>query len=256
MRDGLTVGASLLLAAIGRACQPTSKLGWYDWCKTTSLEYCLKKSFKKLDSQHFWDQMDALPQEAISHIEEEIVKKLINQYNVKLDCLFFDTTNFFTFIDSLNTHCKLPRRGRNKQKRFDLRQIGMALLVSRKEQFPLFHTTYQGNKNDITIFKETFKCLVERIKKISNELSDITIVFDKGNNSKDNFKKIDLQSECHYVGGLVSSYFKDLIKKANQNFANIKIDGEEIPAYRLRTKIWGAERTCIVTISSNLKERS
>ena len=47
-RDGLTVGASLLLAAIGRACHPTSKRGWYEWCKETSLEYCLKTSFKKL----------------------------------------------------------------------------------------------------------------------------------------------------------------------------------------------------------------
>jgi len=36
-RDNLTVGASFLLAAIGRACHPTSKLGWYDWCKHTSL---------------------------------------------------------------------------------------------------------------------------------------------------------------------------------------------------------------------------
>ena len=36
-RDGLTVGASFLLAAIGRACQPTSKLGWYDWCKETKM---------------------------------------------------------------------------------------------------------------------------------------------------------------------------------------------------------------------------
>jgi hypothetical protein len=28
VRDGLTVGASLMLAAIGRACKPTTKLGW------------------------------------------------------------------------------------------------------------------------------------------------------------------------------------------------------------------------------------
>ena len=45
LRDDLTVGASFLLAAIGRACQPTSKMGWYDWCKTTSLEYATNRSF-------------------------------------------------------------------------------------------------------------------------------------------------------------------------------------------------------------------
>ena len=145
-RDGLTVGASFLLAAIGRACHPTSKLSWYDWCKETSMEYSLKTKFKKIDSQHFWDQMDFLPLEAIPKIEEEIVIKLVDLLNLKLDCLFFDTTNFFTFIDTTNNRCDLPKRGRNKQKRFDLRQIGLALLVSKEDQFPLFHQTYRGTK--------------------------------------------------------------------------------------------------------------
>lgn len=254
IRDGLTVGASFLLAAVGRACHPTSKLGWYDWCKETSLEYSLKSSFKRLDSQHFWDQMNALPQKAIPLIEEEIVKKLINNYKVKLGCLFFDTTNFFTFIDSLNDRCELAQRGRNKQKRFDLRQVGVALLVSKKAQFPLFHRTYHGNKNDYTVFKEVFKSLLARLKNISHELSDITLVFDKGNNSKDNFKKIDKEKKLYYVGGLVPSYFKDLIKKANKNFSSITIQGEKISVFRIKKEIWGKERTCVVTISSQLKE--
>jgi len=254
IRDGLTVGASFLLAAIGRACRPTSKMGWYDWCKNTSLEYCLQTSFKKLDSQHFWDQMNVLPLEAINKIEEEIVLKLIENYKIDPGTLFFDTTNFFTFIDSTNERCDLPQRGRNKQKRFDLRQIGMALLVSKRDQFPLFHQTYKGNKNDITVFKETYSSMLARMKRICKELSDITIVFDKGNNSKDNFALIDNTQDCHYVGGLVSSYFKDLLKEANKNFSIIEIEGEEIPAYRIKKMIWGKERTCVVTISSQLKE--
>jgi hypothetical protein len=61
MHNGLTIGASFLPAAIGRACHPTSKMGWHDWSKTTSLKYSLESSFKALDSQHFWDQMNALP---------------------------------------------------------------------------------------------------------------------------------------------------------------------------------------------------
>ncbi|PIU58190.1 MAG: hypothetical protein COS89_01645, partial [Deltaproteobacteria bacterium CG07_land_8_20_14_0_80_38_7] len=27
-------------------------------CKETSLQYTLRRSFKNIDSQHFWDQMD------------------------------------------------------------------------------------------------------------------------------------------------------------------------------------------------------
>ncbi|MBW2203038.1 MAG: IS1634 family transposase, partial [Deltaproteobacteria bacterium] len=254
IRDGLTVGGTFLLGAIGRACRPTSKMGWYNWCEKTSLEYCLKSSFKALDSQHFWDQMDSLPIESIPKIEEEIVKKLIDKYDVKLDCLFYDTSNFFTFIDSQNKHCDIPQRGKNKQKRADLRQIGVALMVSREDQFPLFHKTYRGNKNDVTVFKEVFPSLLNRLRSISKELSDITIIFDKGNNSKDNFKKVDCEEELYYVGGLVTSYFKDLVEEANRKFTTIKVRGEETPVFRTKREIWGKQRTCVVTISEQLKQ--
>jgi len=253
-RDGLTVGASFLLAAIGRACHPTSKLGWYNWCNGTSLEYCLKIRLKNLNSQHFWDQMDVLPTEAIANIEEEIVTKLAGLQDLKLDCLFFDTTNFFTFIDSKNDRCTLPKRGKNKQKRYDLRQVGMALLVSREDQFPLFHQTYQGNKNDITVFKENCNTLLERLRHITKELIDVTIVFDKGNNSKKNFAQLDQTQDCYYVAGLVSSHFKELIKEANKNFSEIKIKDEVLPAYRIKKEIWGQKRICVVTISKQLKD--
>lgn len=253
-RDGLTIGASFLLAAVGRACKPTSKLGWYDWCKETSLQYSLGKSLKGLDSQHFWDQMGCLPSENIALIESDIVKRLIDTYNIKLDRLFFDTTNFFSFIDSANDRCDLPQRGKNKQKRYDLRQIGMALLVSRENQFPLFHQVYRGNKNDVTVFKEVFGDLTARLRGLNLQLTDITIVFDKGNNSKENFALLDSEEDLHYVGGLVSSHFIDLIKEANNNFSMMKIYDEEIPVYRLQKEVWGKERTCVVTVSSQLKE--
>lgn len=254
MRDGLTVGASLLLAAVGRACKPTSKLGWYDWCKETSLQYSLGVSLKDLDSQHFWDQMGSLPSENISLIESDIVKKLIATYNIKLDRLFFDTTNFFSFIDSANSRCDIPQRGKNKQKRYDLRQIGMALLVTRENQFPLFHQVYRGNKNDVTVFKEVITDMTARLRGLNQQLTDITIVFDKGNNSKENFALLDAEKDLHYVGGLVSSHFVALIEEANRNFSKLIIGGEEVPVYRLQREVWGKERTCVVTVSTQLKE--
>ena len=253
MRNGLTVGASFLLAAIGRACHPTSKMGWYEWCKTTSMEYCLKSSFKDLNSQHFWDQMNALPEESIPGIEEEIVSRLLKTYDVPLDTLLYDTSNFFTFVDSSNKHCDIPQRGKNKQKRYDLRQIGLALLVSRKHQLPLFHKTYEGNKNDYTVFSETLNEVSSRIRTIITELKDVTLVFDKGNNSKANFQKLASQ-KLFYVAGLVPSHFKNLIKEANKNFEPISINGEEIPAWRVKREIWNEERTCVIVISKQLKE--
>jgi transposase len=154
----------------------------------------------------------------------------------------------------MNESCELPQRGHNKQKRFDLRQVGMALLVSKDGQLPLFHKTYEGNKNDSKIFNENFKNLATRLKTITGDISEITLVFDKGNNSKENFKEIDNCEGLHYVAGLVSSYFKELIEEANNNFQTMKIDGEEIPVYRIKKEVWGKERTCVVTVSEQLKE--
>ncbi len=121
LRNHLTVGATLLLAAIGRGCMPTSKRGWFSWAKTTSLNYLLKVSLKKIDSQHFWDLMDALPIEVIEKIEEQLLKKVFELYDVKSDSLFYDTTNFFTYINTTNERCDIAKRGKNKQKRTDLR---------------------------------------------------------------------------------------------------------------------------------------
>ena len=104
-------------------------------------------------ANHFWDMMDSLPIEAIPKIEAAILQNVLRIYQLEHDTLFFDTTNFFTYIDSGNSRCSLAQRGKNKQKRSDLRQVGLAMVVTRRDMIPLFHLTYQGNRNDSKIFK-------------------------------------------------------------------------------------------------------
>ena len=115
-RNHLTVGITLLLGAIGRVCMPTSKRGWWNWAKTTSCEYLLRCALNRIDSQHFWDLMDALPVEAIPKIEAELLQKVKTHYPLEHDTLLFDTTNFFTFIATTNQRCTITQRGKNKQK--------------------------------------------------------------------------------------------------------------------------------------------
>ena len=144
VRNNLTAGITLLLGAVGRVCMPTSKRGWWNWAKTTTAEYLLRHDLSKIDSQHFWDLMDALPVESIAEIERELIEKVFKTYNLQSDTLFFDTTNFFTYIDTTNLRCTIARRGKNKQRRYDLRQIGLAMVVPHNDMIPLFHHTYQG----------------------------------------------------------------------------------------------------------------
>lgn len=95
--DGLTVGESLTLLAIGRACYATSKRAFANWASTTTMaELASIKDVQRLTSQHFWDQMDQLPVGAITSIEREIAGRAIEQFELPLDTLLFDATNFFT----------------------------------------------------------------------------------------------------------------------------------------------------------------
>ena len=186
IRNRLTAGVTLLLGAMGRVCMPTSKRGWWNWAKTTSCEYLLRCSLSKIDSQHFWDLMDALPVDAIPEIERELLKRVQRVYGVESDTLFFDTTNFFTYIDTANTRCTIAQRGKNKQKRNDLRQVGLALVVSREHLIPLFHLTYPGNRNDTVVFRSIVSRVKERMVELGLDLTKHTLVFDRGNNSKQN----------------------------------------------------------------------
>lgn len=248
IRNNLTVGASILLASFGRACQPTSKAGWIEWAKTTSLSYLLRTSCNKIDSQHFWDLMDAIPQNAIEKIETEILKKTFQNYAIKTNTLFYDTTNFFTYIHTTNHRCDLAKRGRNKQKRNDLKQIGLALVVSRQDKIPLFHLTYEGNRHDSKIFSQIVDKLKIRLNQLNMPLEQHTLVFDRGNNSKDNLALLT-KNDLHYVGALVPYQHRDLVKQAINHFK----ENEEEGIYRTQQILWGENRTIVIFISNNLR---
>ena len=251
-RNNLTVGMTLLLGAIGRVCMPTSKRGWFNWAKTTTLSYMLRCSLSKIDSQHFWDLMDALPIEAIPKIEKELLERIIKIYGVESNSLFFDTTNFFSYIDTTNLRCTIAQRGKNKQKRYDLRQVGLAMVVTREDMIPLFHLVYQGNMNDTKVFRKVIKEIKNRLIELELEVEKHTLIFDRGNNSKKNMAIVtDLQ--LHYVGALTPYNHKNLINDAVDNFEELDVDGNFIQVFRDKREIWQEERTVVVFISEKLR---
>jgi len=252
IRHNLTAGATFLLGAINRLCSPTSKRGFYDWAKTSSLEYLLRTNLSKVDSQHFWDLMDALPVNHIEFIEQELVKKAFELYSIDKGSLFFDTTNFFTYIHTTNERCAIAKRGRNKQKRNDLRQVGLALVVTQKDMMPLFHLTYEGNRHDSKVFNSIIEKLKERMMALKMDIGSHTVVFDRGNNSREN---LDLLKEAgiHYVGALTPYQHKALTLEAIDHLALLKIGDQMWQVYRTKEVIWDEEQTVIVFISENLK---
>jgi transposase len=252
LRNNLTAGITLLLAGIGRVCMPTSKRGWWTWAQTSSLEYLLRVSLAKVDSQHFWDLMDCLPEDAIEKVELDLSRNLQQHYDLGDDTLFYDTTNFYTFVDTENTRCNIAQRGRNKQKRNDLRQVGLALVVTRRDFIPIFHHTYRGNMGDSTVFRQVLGRIKRRMKDLSMDLEKHTLVFDRGCNSKKNLALV-ARLKLHYVGALTPSQHLELIQDAEGNFTPVTVGDKTLLLYRDKRTIWEEERTVVVLISEKLR---
>jgi len=252
VRHNLTTGITFVLGAIGRVCMPTSKMGWWNWAKTTSAEYLLRCSLSKVDSQHFWDLMDSFPEDAIYPAEQEILTRLLDAYKIQTDTLFYDTTNFFTYIDTTNDHCDIAQRGKNKQKRNDLRQVGLAMVVSKEDYIPLFHHSYQGNLQDGTVFREVIEKIKGRMQSLGLNLDTHTLVFDRGNNSKKNLAIVKSLG-FYYVGALTPYHHKEIIGRATQEMSTITINNESLAVYREKSTIWEDEKTILVFISDRLK---
>lgn len=123
-RESLPVGQLLVLAAINRCCAPTSKAGISSWYRKTVLPDLMGLEAEKLTSQAFWEAMDWLSETTISQIEEDLWHQLFQSYQLPLDVLLYDTTNFFTFLQE-QTRSELAQRGHNKAGRDNLRQGGV-----------------------------------------------------------------------------------------------------------------------------------
>jgi transposase len=249
--QGLSVGHYLLLAALNRAIQPTSKRQLADWYRDTALPRLLPAAPVQLTSQAFWNHFDLIQEQHIEAAERELSQRLIAQFQLSLRTLTYDGTNFFTFIDTRN-EAELPQRGHNKQKRTDLRQVSLGMLVSTDFHVPLFHKVYAGNVPDSAIFQTITEELRVRYRELARDCEHITLVFDKGNNSEESFETLD-QTDFHFIGSLVPSHHADLLDVPASRYQALPGERlQDVRAYRTTREVFGQERTIVVTHNDNL----
>jgi transposase len=250
-RQGLSMGQYLLLAAINRAVQPTSKTQLAEWHRQTALARLLPARGSQLSSQAFWNHMDGVSEQDIQRIERELSGRLVERFQLSLRTLTYDGTNFFTYIRT-STPAKLPQRGHNKQKRGDLRQVSLGMLVSTDFHVPLFHKVYEGNVADATVFQTVSEELRTRYVELARGCEHVTLVFDKGNNSADAFETLDA-SAYHFVGSLVPTQHEDLLDVPLKKYH--PLDGQrlaDVLAWRTRRVVFGHDRTIVLTYNENL----
>ena len=119
-----------------------------------------------LDHRRFWDAMHAV------HLEDWRRSPAGSRCEVAefgLDCssVALDMTNFATFIATGNGRAPIAQRGKAKQKRTDLRIVGLGLVVTRDGGIPLTWHAYPGDRPDVTQFPEMIRQLRARYDAIT-----------------------------------------------------------------------------------------
>ena len=236
--QGFSVGEYITLLAVNRAVALNSKSQVRKWFDKTALSRYFPDISESLITQNILNQMEYLDEETIRQVEEIICKKLISKFRLKSDCFLFDPTNFFTYIRNYKKNT-IAQRGHNKRKRNDLRQVCMSLLVTRDEcNVPLMHETYEGNIPDASHFKQVLALMEKRFKAIGLELSKITLVFDKGNNSEIAYKFLD-SKHIHFVSSIRPSMkiVKNLLDVPLSEYEELwtKKNGRKVFGYRTTT---------------------
>ncbi len=252
-RGSPSVGTYILLAAINRAVCARSKRAFADWYAQTALARLVPLPAETLTSQRFWEAMDRLSEQAIAQAEAEIARAALSRFELDPQTLVYDTTNFATFIDSGNTRNTIARRGHPKQGRRDLRLVGLALLVALDGCVPLAERPYAGDRPDASEFPEAVSLLRRRLAELGLPVEELTLVYDKGNNSQENQALAD-ELALGLIGSLVPTHYRQLLQLPLERFRPLEGD-PTTQVYRSRAEVYGRERTVVVSHSQRFHAR-
>ncbi len=250
-----SVGTYLALATANRVVDPCSKRKFSDWWKRTAGDRFVRLPAPALDHRRFWEAMDAISAEQLAEIERRIVAHMVELFSIDLSGLVLDMTNFATYIDSGNDRAPIAQRGHAKQKRTDLRIVGLGLVVSTDSGIPLVSHAYPGDRPDVTQFPDIVAELVERFGAVAGQTDELTLVYDAGQNSEHN-QALIADSPLHFVGSLPPSDHPDLLAVPNRRYRAVDPDRlAGLSAFETRKTVFGNERRIVVTHSQNLHDK-
>ena len=253
----LSAGTYLALAALNRLVAPCSKAAFADWWKTTAGDRLARIGAPALDHRYFWDAMHAVTLGQLEEISRTIAVRIVGLSGVDVSSVALDMTNFATFIATANGKAPVAQRGKAKQKRSDLRLAGLGLVVTRDGGIPLTWHAYPGDRPDVTQFPAMTGQLLGQYQAVTAAAgvpaaADMTVVFDAGQNSKDNFAHL-ARSGLHYIGSVPASDCPDLTALP----ARVRAVADEqrsggLTAYDIRREAYGTQRRTILTHSPEL----
>lgn len=250
--SSLSAGTYLALTILNRVVGPRSKLGFAHWWTKTAGDRICAAAGASMDHRRFWDAMDAVSKEQLVEIERLVFARMIDEFHLDVRALSLDMTNFATFIDSHNHRNTIGQRGHAKQKRNDLRLVGLGLVVTQDGSVPVASHVYAGNQPDVTQFGEMITELTRRYNNVADN-GELTVIYDAGQGSIANYETIGA-SGLHFVSSVPPSNHPALLAIPLQKFAALEaFDGVRV--HETTAMLFGVKRRVVVCHSQELHDK-
>jgi transposase len=254
---GPSIGEYFLYCVWNRMIEAVSKNRLSQWYDRTAIQQIRPIDTSELTSQRYWEKWDRVSEKDLKTITQLFFKKIWELESPDADCLLFDTTNYYTFLAS-DTPSDLARRGKSKDGRHHLRQIGLGLLVARHSKLPLYYSVYPGNVHDSKQFEAIMDEMFGIVCGLYKTKERLTVVIDKGMNSEANYAWIDDHARIHFITTYSTYFAQKLATAALDRFEPVDIaqnkklleegnQEDRILAYRTRGEYWGKQRAVVVT---------
>jgi transposase len=265
-RGGVPGWIYFLICIINRLDNATSKNRMSKWLATTILPQLLGIAPSDLSGKNFWYAADDVFSEkelnerrkearaptgpllsdfadTFTKMEMELFSRLDQMMGLSPSLVCYDTTNFFTYIQQ-PTRSDLANTCHSKDSKTHLNHVGLLMAVEKNYKIPLLSQVYQANRHDSKLFSCILAELVVSIKKLCGAKSDLVIVLDKGNNSRENF--VAMRGLISWVGSLVPSHHKELIELDLSSYHGL---WNGMHYYRTTKNIMGID--CAVVLTYN-----
>jgi hypothetical protein len=133
-----------------------------------------------------------------------------------------------------------------------LRIVGLALMVSADFHIPLFGQVHPGHQPDRVTFAKVLPTLARRHRPLRAGLDQqITLVFDKGNNSAAHLKALG-KTPDHLIGSLVPSQHEDLLAVPLSRFRRLPGRFGKTWVHRTTQEVYDRTSTVVITRSARL----
>lgn len=243
-RGRLSAGDYVMIAAVSRAVHPVSHRKLPEWYSHSFMKIIHPSSGNLLSGQNFWNNTHEITDKHTEAMQKEILQSIMNMADMRE--LFFDTTNFPTFIEQYAYQGRIARKTYSNVHRNDLPHVAIWLLVD-SQGIPVLHGTYEANKGDVEIFG-TFLEYAKNYREFTGSIENITLIMDKGNNSEDNIAGM----KYHCIGALRPSTQKDLLRIPLDDYSKLD-DGTMY--YRTAEKVYGKDHAVVITYNPALASR-